>query len=79
MKIYAEKDLRDFEFWSGAKDRAQYLTDAELNTIENELEAIYPDGLSGTELNDLFWFEFDWICSLIGTTEAEVFEREAEE
>lgn len=79
MKLYTEKDLRDFEFWSGAKDRAKYLTEDELNTIENELEAIYPDGLSETELNDLFWFEFDFICNLIGTTEVEVFEREAAE
>lgn len=79
MKIYTEKDLRDFEFWSGAKDRAKYLTEDELNTIENELENLYPDGLSETELNDLFWFEFDWICGFIGETEESIFERELDE
>lgn len=76
MKIYTETSLVNFEFWSGAKDRVQYLTDDELNTIENELEDLYPDGLSETELNDLFWFEFDWVCSLIGTTEEEVISRD---
>lgn len=79
MKIYSEKSLRNFEFWSGAKDRAQYLTDDELSTIENELENIYPDGLSETELNDLFWFEFDWICEMIGETEEAVLNREIDE
>ena len=76
MKIYTETSLVNFEFWSGAKDRVQYLADDELNTIENELEDLYPDGLSETELNDLFWFEFDWVCSLIGTTEEEVISRD---
>lgn len=76
MKIYTETSLVNFEFWSGAKGRVQYLTDDELNTIENELEDLYPDGLSETELNDLFWFEFDWVCSLIGTTEEEVISRD---
>lgn len=47
MKIYTQTSLVNFEFWSGAKDRAQYLTDDELNTIENELENLYPVRFSG--------------------------------
>jgi hypothetical protein len=31
MKIYTEKSLRDFEFWSGAKDTVKYLTPCELD------------------------------------------------
>ena len=30
MKIYEEKSLTDFEFWSGAKDNATMLTIEEL-------------------------------------------------
>lgn len=79
MKIYKEESLRDFEFWSGARDRAKYLTDDEFDRIEAELEYQYPDGMSETELNDLFWFDFDWVCSLIGESEDSVLSREDEE
>ena len=41
MKIYSENSLRNFEFWSGAKDFASKLTVEELDTIENSLEVIY--------------------------------------
>lgn len=76
MKIYKEESLQDFEFWSGAKDFAEKLTDDELDTIETNLEDIYPDGMDETGLNDLFRFDREWLCELIGTTEEEVWERE---
>ena len=76
MKIYKEESLRNFEFWSGAKDFAEKLTDDELDTIEMNLKDVYPDGIDETGLNDLFWFDREWLCVLIGTTEDEVRERE---
>lgn len=66
MIIKYEKNLCDFDFWSGADDNAEMLTFDELQKIEKELEEIYPHGIDETELNDLFRFEFGWICSLIG-------------
>lgn len=66
MKIYEEKSLRNFEFWSGAKDTVKYLTDDELDTIESILEDAYPDGMEDTEINDLFWFEDDTIADWLG-------------
>lgn len=66
MKIYTEKNLRDFEFWSGAKDRAGYLTGDDLDIIESELEIEYPDGMSDTEINDIFWFEEDYLAQILG-------------
>ena len=79
MTIHTETALRNFEFWSGAKDRADMLTSSQLDAIETELEQLYPDGMTETELNDLFWFDFDFVCSLIGTSEAAVFGEEEEE
>ena len=38
MKMYSEKSLSEFEFWSGAKDRAEKLTSEELDQIESTLE-----------------------------------------
>lgn len=79
MTIHTETALRDFGFWSGAKDRADMLTSSQLDAIETELEQLYPDGMTETELNDLFWFDFDFVCSLIGTSEAAVFGEDDEE
>ena len=66
MKIYAETNIHDFDFWSGAKDTVKYLTWEELDTIEAMLEDIYPDGMEDTELNDFFWFEDDTIAEWLG-------------
>ena len=66
MTIKTEQRLATFEFWSGAKTNAEQLTEKELDSIENELEDLYPEGLDETELNDLFWFDFEWVCELAG-------------
>jgi len=66
MKLYKEESISNFEFWSGAKDNADKLTSAELDQIESILEDTYPDGMSETELNDLFWFEFETVAEWIG-------------
>lgn len=76
MKITTEQKLSEFEFWSGAKDRAENLTDEEFDTIEQYFEDLYPDGMNNTQINDWFWFEFEEIAQWIGTTEDEVLERE---
>ena len=69
MKLYKEESLSGFEFWSGAKDRAEKLTSSELDQIESILEEIYPEGMSETELNDLFWFDFETVLGWISKEE----------
>nr|DAG72205.1 MAG TPA: hypothetical protein [Caudoviricetes sp.] len=71
MKIYKEQSLENVQFWSGAEDRVKYLTADDFQIIENELEQLYPEGIGETELNDLFWFEEDWIAELLGYTDFE--------
>lgn len=67
MRVYKDVyDRSDFEFWSGACDTARHLKDNEIELIFRELEDMYPDGLSDTELNDIFWFEDDWLARIIG-------------
>jgi len=75
MKIYFEDSIRNFHFWSGAVDTANALTDKELDRVETELEAIYPEGMSDTQLNDLFWCESDFIATLLGYDDWETFEN----
>ena len=62
MKIFREERLTNFEFWGGAKDTVKHLNYNELETIENILEDVYPEGMDETELNDFFWFEADTIA-----------------
>lgn len=71
MKIYSEKSLRSFEFWSGAKENANELTGAQLDEVETILEDLYPEGMDETQINDLFWFEFDTIKEWLGITDEE--------
>lgn len=67
MKIYTEKSLNNFEFWSGAKDTVKYLTESELDTIEATLEECAPkEGYSETAINDFFWFEDNTIANWLG-------------
>lgn len=71
MKIYSEKSLRNFEFWSGAKENADELTSAQLDKVETILEDLYPEGMEETQINDLFWFDFDTIKEWLGITDEE--------
>lgn len=66
MTITTEKSLRSFEFWGGALATVKYLTDEELDTIEEILDEINPEGLSETEINDTFWFGDDEIAYWLG-------------
>ena len=66
MKIVTEQSIWCFNFWAGAKDLRDQLTPNELDIIEEQLEDIYPDGLNDTELNDLFWFDPEFVCELLG-------------
>lgn len=76
MKIYREESLSGFEFWSGAKDFAEKLTDNELDQIEDNLTELYPDGMDETELNGLFRFEPETVCDWLGLDYDEVMERD---
>lgn len=75
MKMYTDESLANFNFWSGGKDNAYKLTYDELDAIEAILEKIYPDGIDMTQLNDLFWFDFNTIAEWLGTTEDELLGR----
>lgn len=66
MKYIVEKSLSDFEFWSGAKETAKQLTDEQLDQMETILEECYPDGITDTQINNIFWFEEDWIAEQLG-------------
>lgn len=66
MKVTKEIALCDFEPWGGACCRFDQLTKAELDELEEMINVLYPEGISETMLNDLFWFEFYAVCAWLG-------------
>ena len=66
MKVFREIDLQDFEPWSGAKQTFEALTTEDLETLQSMLEELYPHGIDETNLNDILWFEDDWIADVCG-------------
>ena len=77
MKIYRELDLTSFEPWSGAVDTYNTIYNADkLKELEFLLEELYPDGIEETQLNDLLWFESEWLLESLGISEEEEEEEE---
>ena len=76
ITIKKEISLTDFNTWSGATDTVKHLTHEELETIEQNIIDIFPDGMTETELNDILWFERDMIAEWLGYNDFdEIIER----
>lgn len=54
--------LQDFEAWSGGQQTLSYLTENEIELVEEMIIEGYPDGLSEGDLNDILWHERDMIA-----------------
>lgn len=66
MKIYTEDSIRNFNFWSGAKDTIEDLTWEDFDILEPIIEDMFMGECSDTDLNDFFWFERDTIAEWLG-------------
>ena len=77
MKITYELDLNTFEAWSGGEDTLnRVINEGKVNQLESILEELYPDGLDETSLNDILWFENEWVYEMCGIrTETEIREE----
>ena len=78
MIVKKEYDLSEFEPWSGAVDTWNRLYDLDkIESFRNLLEEMYERAeIEETELNDLLWFESDWIYEQLGIrTESQIQEE----
>jgi hypothetical protein len=66
MKYTVDKDLRNFDFWSGAVDNAKELTTEELDQLDGILPEYFGEEVTDTDINDMFWFEFETIVHALG-------------
>lgn len=67
MKITAEKNLYDFEAWSGAvSTRDRIIEEDKADEFKMLIEELYPDGIDETQLNDILWFDSDWVFEKLG-------------
>jgi hypothetical protein len=65
MEYTKQLNLTEFNFWSGAKQHE--FTYNELKELEYTIEDLfYEKPPTETEINDLFWFEEEILCSFIG-------------
>ena len=70
MKITREMNLRNFEAWSGAKGTLNKLIELDkCEELETVLEDLYPEGMTETQLNDILWFDNEWIYETLGIEE----------
>ena len=70
MKITSEMSLKNFKAWSGAKDTLNKLIKLDkCDELEFILDDLYPDGLTDTQLNDILWFDDEWIYKTLGIEE----------
>ncbi len=65
MRYTKDLNLTSFNFWAGAKQHE--FSYSELKEIEFNLEDLYHEKQpTETEINDLFWFEEEFLCECIG-------------
>ena len=60
-------DFINYEPWSGAIDTYALIDyHNKLEELDNLITECYPDGLTETDLNDILWFESDWVLDNLG-------------
>ena len=68
MKTYNDNQTLDsFNPWAGAiKTKEIIVMNSKSEEFDLLIEELYPEGLSETLLNDILWFESDWVFESLG-------------
>ena len=75
MIYTVEKPLSQFEFWSGAKQRTDHLTTDQLDRLDDLMPEVLGENPTDSAINELFWFEEDYIAQLLGFKNWKALER----
>ena len=73
MRVYIDDmTLRNFEAWSGAiSTKERIISEGKSEDFDYLIDELYPNGLSETQLNDILWFESDWVFKNLGISNDE--------
>lgn len=67
MKIIQEIGLENFKAWSGAVETQNKIIECgKAEEFDFLIEELYPNGLTDTQLNDILWFEEEYIFESLG-------------
>ena len=73
-------DFSEYKPWSGAiSTYARIEEEDKLGELESLLEEIYPEGISMVGINDILWFDWEWVFEELGITDDDEEETEDEE
>ena len=51
-------------YFCGTKETI--INEGKAEQFDSLIDELYPDGITDTQLNDLLWFEEDWIFEMLG-------------
>ena len=67
MIIIEEMSIRDFDAWSEAVNTKSTIIDkGKTDEFDLLIDELYPEGIDETKLNDMLWFESEWIYEMLG-------------
>lgn len=70
LKIIAR--MSDYSPWSGAVENYNELEERGLlEDFEDLIAECYPDGIEMVQLNDILWFDWDWVRESLNIQEEE--------
>ena len=75
MEIKKEMSLREFEAWSGGAANLKRIIELDkVEEVESYLQDMfYSEVPTETQVNDVLWFEIDYILDLLGLTQEEFY------
>jgi len=77
MRVITETNLANLKTWSEATNTKQRIIDeGKEKEFEALIEELHPDGIEDGTLNDILWFESDWVYEQLGISEEEEEEEE---
>ena len=85
MKVTYEFDLSEFKAWSGGAETLEKIRKFDLNhpgamkTAQQYIEDCLGDEATETQINDMLWFEDDFILDAIGYCDEDEEDEEEED
>lgn len=77
LKVMCE--FSDYKPWCGAVETYERIQkEDKLDDLEMLLEECYPEGITMTQINDILWFDSEWVYEQLGMSQEEEEEEEEE-